>query len=126
MKTKIEYVQALRALADKLEGLEEKEALGFIGDMWYPIDRFPQITKTFLNRESLLAALRGLGGKWTKTFIGKDMDQYSFFNLVSDRYPVTLSISRDRVCEKIVTYKCEPMFKPEEEKELEVELAETN
>lgn len=95
-----EYVKKLRALADKLEQLGEGEEM-------------PNIAHYIHNKEDLAKAIRALGGKWIKEIIGGD--QYACVVFKSELFPLRITISRDRVCKKTVSYDCEPIFAPGED-----------
>src|SRR6266700_2720063 len=99
-KTKEEYIQALRALADKLETVDLPK------DLYNP---YVSISWTCMTKEILTNVMRELGGKWTKSILGGD-NNYSFFVLDSATLPIHLTISRDKVCKRIVKFECEPMF----------------
>ena len=62
----------------------------------------------FWSKEDFTAAAKALGT--AKKVVTSSDD----FQLIAEGAPVTLSISRDKVCKKIVTYDCEPLFTPEE------------
>ena len=57
-------------------------------------------------------------GIWDKS-IGFGQED---IHLRSRTLPILLSIPRDKVCRKTVTYDCEPMFSPDDEKELDSAL----
>jgi hypothetical protein len=64
----------------------------------------------YYNKELFVAAAKALGNA-TKSYDG---GEYANFNLTSTEVPVRLSISRDKVCRKVVSYECEPLFSAEE------------
>lgn len=66
----------------------------------------------------VLATIRVLGGIWDKSLGFRDED----IHLRSRTLPILISIPRDKVCRKTVTYDCEPMFSPDDEKELDAAM----
>jgi hypothetical protein len=103
-KTKAEFVAGLRKLADIVEASEDSAL---------------SVHHTFYvcayEKEALLKNLRIFGGFGDKsTSYGGD-DIW----LTSRTLPLVLAIPRDKVCRKTVTYDCEPMFSPDDEKELD-------
>lgn len=107
----IEYVKKLRALADKLEELGEVQGLEPANICIYQF-----------NKETLASIIRALGGKWNKIVLCPDKD-YSAINFTSEKYPVVITISRDRVCKKTINYDCEPIFAPGEDDALVEEVS---
>lgn len=103
--TNKEQAQRFRKLADRLEVIED----GVI-DVELP-------SQYFFDKVKLAAAMRALGGAWDKKVCLPD-SEHSYFEMVSRDYPIRFSISRNAVCKKIVTFDCEPIFSPQEEKEL--------
>jgi hypothetical protein len=109
-----EYIQKLRALADRLDELEpEKSKL-----------EPNNISHAFWKKEDLVEAIRNIGGKWTKRLIGREDAEYCMIQFASDRYPLHFTIMRDKVCTKKVTFECEPIFAPGEAESLVLETAE--
>lgn len=102
-KTMAEFITGLRKLAVILE----------------TADLPTMAARTFYcsvgDKEELLQCIRALGGVWDKSlsYGGDDI------HLTSRELPIMLSIPRDKVCRKKVTYDCEPMFSPDDEKELD-------
>lgn len=101
MKEASEYVKKLRALADAIESLDKDLGL-------------PQISHYVGRKEDVVEIIRALGGKWKKEVIGGDKE-YACIVFQSENFPLRITISRDRVCKKIVTYDCEPIFAPGED-----------
>ena len=66
-------------------------------------------------KEDLLKHLRYFGGRRNKRLGFGGDDIY----MESDRLPVAICVPRDKVCRKVVTYDCEPMFSPDDEKEID-------
>ena len=75
----------------------------------------------YFDKTKLAAAIRALGGKWTKKILCPDHD-YASIQFISEKFPVVFSISRDKVCKKTVSYDCEPIFAPGELAEFEAEV----
>jgi hypothetical protein len=102
-KTKAEAVKGLLEMAGRLDAMDK-----------LPMEPNNFTVKGyFYDKASLMKALRDIGGSWKKEIIAPD-EEYSMLNLVHQTLPITLVISR------VLTYKCEPLFSPEEEKDLEV------
>lgn len=106
-KSSKEMAQRLRAIAEFLEDHDEfsvKDNGGYLStfDGKFGI--------TFDSKETFVQAVKSIGsaakhytdGDWGKLVIS------------ADYAPIELSISRDKVCKKTVTYDCEPLFSPEE------------
>src|ERR1700686_93126 len=95
-KTKEHFVAGLRKLADILEITDLPMTAGHT--FYVHCD----------DKDEVLKYIRTLGGIWDKSlsFGGDDI------HMKSRMFPVMLSISRDKVCRKTVTYDCEPMFSP--------------
>ncbi len=74
----------------------------------------PSLNFYCVNKEELLRLVKLFGGRWTKGVDFEDREYASIY-LCSTSLPVVLSISRDKVCKKTVTYNCEPMFSLEDE-----------
>jgi hypothetical protein len=72
---------------------------------------------TFWDKALFVAAAKALGNA------KKEYTPYDDLRLTSTQAKVVLSIARDKVCRKIVTFECDPLFTPEEEKELEGDAA---
>ncbi len=62
------------------------------------------------SKPSLLHAIKAFGGKFTKKMFGDET-----LYLESKDFPgVQISIPRDKVCKKTITWDCEPMLSPED------------
>ena len=101
-----DYSAELRKLADFLDVRPEfKVELGiYIG--LAPV----RASVSFYDKSNFIAAAKVFGSatkKYTEGEFGK-------FELTSTEFPLTLSISRDKVCTKKVIYDCEPIFSAEE------------
>lgn len=75
----------------------------------------PTLTMFVYSKAEAIATIKAIGGKFTK-HVGITPDYMEFR---SARIPgVTISINRDSVCRKIVTYDCEPLLSPAEEADI--------
>ncbi len=70
------------------------------------------------SKEELLDRMRALGGSWKKELSYGEDSMY----LVSESLGLKLSIPRDKVCRKTVTWDCEPLFSPQDEQEIDAAL----
>lgn len=99
--TNKELAKSLRGLAEiyeNTEGLTQKPGMYLYAS----------------SKAELLVLIHQIGGRFTKKY-----NQYNL-NLYSLRIPgLTLSIARDAVCRKVVTYECEPLLSPNEEDEID-------
>ncbi len=105
--TRQEFIQGLRALADRMEEVPELE-----------IPTYTQFYISTYEKTDLLSKIRQFGGTWKKSLSWGETE----VTLDSAHMPVRLSIPRDKVCKKIVTWDCEPMFSPADEQELDAAL----
>ncbi len=105
--TREQFIDGLRALADRMEGVPELEIPGYT-----------QLYLMTYDKTELLKKLRQFGGSWVKTLGFGEAD----IQLESKVFPVKISIPRDKVCKKTVTWDCEPMFSPQDEQELDAAL----
>ncbi len=64
----------------------------------------------FYDKEKFIAAVKILGNS-TKHYTD---GEYSKLEVTAKDFPIKLSIPRDQVCRKIVTYDCEALFSDEE------------
>ncbi len=106
-RTNKEFASALRNLADLIDANDNLPQIGDREIYFFPSDK-----------AELLNLIRAFGGTWDKS-LGYGGDN---IRLTSRTLPVELQISRDKVCRKIVTYDCEPMFSPDDEKEVDAAL----
>lgn len=104
-----EYIQKLKALVARLEELETEGKLGELD--------LSSVHQYLFDKTTLASVIRLLGGKWTKNILCPD-HEYASIQFTSDRYPLYLSISRDKVCKKTVSYDCEPIFAPGEDDQI--------
>lgn len=89
----------LRTIADFLDSRPE-----------FNLEHYSPEVFHFYDKDTFVAAAKALGNA------NKNVDdgEYAYFRLVSTASPVTLTISRDKVCTKKVVYNCEPLFSPED------------
>ena len=64
----------------------------------------------YYNRDNFVAAVKALGNV-KKSYTSGD---YPKLEVTAEAFPITLSIPRDKVCKKIITYDCEPLFSEDE------------
>ena len=109
MKTR-EYAQELRKFADYLDSRPE-----FSGEhmVFFPKTTYSaqSIHINYDDKAQFVEAVKALGSS-TKTCTGDS--NYSRLNVRAKDYPLELSISRDKVCRKVVKFECEPLFSEEE------------
>ena len=65
---------------------------------------------SFYNKEEFLKAAKALGNAKKSYTEG----EYGKFVLTADDFPLSIDIQRDAVCNKKITYDCQPMFSTEE------------
>ncbi len=106
--TNIQHAASLRKLADIYE------SAGY-GDG-------PAITQNGLyifidTKQELLDVIRAIGGRFTKEF------SYEKMILQTSAIPgLRISIERNKVCRAVTTYDCDPVFSPDDEREIDAEL----
>ena len=105
--TREQFIQGLRDLADRMEEVPELDIPGW-----------QQIYISTYEKDQLLAKVRQIGGAWRKSLSFGETE----VALDSLTMPIRLSIPRDKVCKKTVTWDCEPMFSPQDEQELDAAL----
>lgn len=98
-----EYAVELRKVADFLDSRPEFE-----------LEVYEDGSKVFnfYDKKLFVDAAKALGNA-TKSYTS-----YDDFCLTSKSANVVLSIARDKVCKKVVTFECEALFSPEEESAL--------
>ena len=75
----------------------------------------PLLTLFAQTKEQVIATIKAIGGKFTKhEGVTTDYMEYRSVKIPN----VRISICRDRVCRKIVTYDCEPLFSHDDEAEI--------
>ncbi len=109
-KTKAEFVRGLRKLADIIEAQDGE-----------PTNISKTLYVSVYNKAALLTEIKRYGGVWHKSlsYGGENIQ------LTSRELPVLISVPRDKVCRKTVRYDCEPMFSPDDEKEIDAAMLAT-
>jgi hypothetical protein len=70
-------------------------------------------------KEELVAAIRAIGGKWTKRMPADNNNEFGTIRLESTTLPpLFLHIYRNKVCRRTVKWDCEPFLSPEDEQEV--------
>ena len=106
-----------------MTNMELAEQLEKIAAKYREDDTLPQVgvSEYFWDKENLVSAIRGFGGKWIKHDGGND--EFASIRLESVDYaPMVLSVSKSRVCRKVVSYECEPLLSPSDEADVEVAM----
>lgn len=110
--TSRELARRFRQLADFLDSCEtfsmQNGAFLSVSD--------GQLCISFDSKEAFIAAVRAIGNA-TKRYDYPD-DAYAKLVVSADYAPIELSIPRDKVCKRTVTYDCEPLFSADEVAEL--------
>ena len=110
MKTR-ELATMLRKTADYLDSLEEFKtgtSITFLED--YSTKK-TRVYGSFYDKDEFVAAVKAIGNA-TKRY--DDSSTYPELHVTAKAFPIEFNISRDKVCKKIVTYDCEPLFSEEE------------
>jgi hypothetical protein len=100
-----------------LSNSEFAATLRATADLYDTHPDLPQLHTTIyvFNKADLLRALKAIGGRFTKEF-GDYQARYN-----SQAIPgLTVSIDRDKVCRKVVTWDCEPLLSDEEQAEVDL------
>ncbi len=108
-----ELVNIFRSFADFLESRPDFDTEGCVS----VLDGYkesPHVYVNFYDRDKFVAAVKALGNA-TKKYTDGD---YPKLEVTADAFPIKLSISRDKVCKKTVTFDCEPLFSEEEVRSL--------
>ena len=92
-----EYAVEIRKIADFLDSRPEFDIACDGAKLFY-----------FWDKELFVKAAKALGDAEKKVTPSEE------FQLESKHAKVILSIARDKVCRKVVTYDCEPLFSAEE------------
>lgn len=111
--TNLEYAESLRQLADVYAGKEDKA--GGIFD--YVSAAQPRLGFFLGSKDGFFAAAKFFPGTYTKT-VGKG--EYANVKLAHNTLPLDIYVSRDKLCEKVISYKCSPTFSAEDDKEFSV------
>ena len=109
MKTR-EYAVELRKIADFLDSRPEFEIGHFFFSPKTTYSKF-YAHASYDDKQVFVAAVKALGD-YTKKYTGNT--DYSKLEVTAKAYPLELSIPRDKVCKKIVTFDCEPLFSESE------------
>ena len=109
MKTR-ELAVELRKFADYLDSRPEfkNENLLFFPKTTYG-EQYMHMNYT--DKPQFVEAVKALGSS-TKKYTG-DSD-YAKLEVQAKDYPLKISISRDKVCRKVVKFECDPLFSEEE------------
>ncbi len=110
MKTR-ELTEMLRKTADYLDSLEEFKMGSSITFTSENKTKSLTVFSHFYDKENFVAAVKAVGNA-TKYY--DDSTSYPELHVTAKAFPLEFSISRDKVCKKIVTYDCEPLFSEEE------------
>jgi len=70
----------------------------------------PYFFISYYDKKIFVEAVKAIGD-CTKEYTQGD---YSSLHVTAKNFPIKLSIPRDRVCKKIVTFDCEPLFSTDE------------
>ena len=94
-----EYAIEIRKVADFLDSRQAFELPSYMQG---------QTLISYWDKEPFVNAAKALGDA------AKEYTVYNDLHLTSKHAKVILSIARDKVCKKTVTYDCEALFSPEE------------
>jgi hypothetical protein len=114
MDTK-ELSATLRSLADFLDSrpvFELESGMSILTSYTEKTTSYGYIS--FYDRDTFVAAVKAIGSA-TKHYTDGD---YPKLEVVVDAFPLKLSIARDKVCRKVVTFECDPLFSEEEVRNL--------
>lgn len=65
---------------------------------------------SFYDKDRFVAAVKAMGNA-TKHY---DEGDYARLHVTATAFPLSVNISRDKVCRKVVKFECEPLFTGEE------------
>ena len=102
-----ELAEVLRNTAAFLDSIDNFETDGL-----FCIVDTPSLT--YYERDKFVAGVKAVGDA-TKSY---GSGEYANLNVTAKAFPFKLTISRDKVCIKKVTYDCQPLFTEDEVKEL--------
>jgi hypothetical protein len=108
--TSRELARRFRQLADFLESRETFKTENGVYLSVYD----GQLGINFDSKDAFVAAVKAIGNA-TKKYTAGD---YPKLVVSADYAPIELSITRDKVCKKTITYDCEPLFSADEVAEL--------
>jgi hypothetical protein len=113
MKTR-EVAKTLRGFADFLDARPEFDTEGVVSFLEGYSKEEPHAYINFYDKGKFVEAVKSIGNA-TKTYTDGD---YPKLEVTADAFPIKLSISRDKVCRKIVQFECDPLFSEEEVRSL--------
>ena len=114
MKTR-EVATLLRNFADFLDSRPEFNTESVVSAMQHYPEELGLYTHIgFWDKDKFVAAVKAIGSS-TKAYTDGD---YPTLVVTANGFPIELSISRDKVCKKTVTFDCEPLFSEEEVRSL--------
>ena len=113
MKNTRELAEVLRKTAAFLDSKDSFEVEG----LFCIASEKPSLS--YYDKGRFVAGVKAMG-RATKRYGDGD---YAQLYVTSTEFPLTLSISRDKVCKKKVTFECEALFSSEEEDALGVSNA---
>ena len=109
MKTR-ELERLLRKFANYLVTIPEFDVEGCVSFLEGHAGTGPYVHVSLWDRDKFIAAVKAIGSS-KKVYTEGD---YAELQVTADAFPIKLSIARDKVCLKKVTYECEPLFSAEE------------
>ena len=98
-----ELAEVLRNTAAFLDSIDNFETDGL-----FCIVDTPSLT--YYERDKFVAGVKAVGDA-TKSY---GSGEYANLNVTAKAFPFKLTISRDRVCRKVVKFECDPLFSAEE------------
>ena len=86
-----------------------------LADKYTQDPQLPQVTlsRWAWSKEELIQMIKAFRGKWIK-----NMGDDNYVRYESEGLGLTLTIPRDKVCTRTVTWDCQPLLSPEEEGEV--------
>jgi hypothetical protein len=104
--TNAEYADALEKIAERYRGCDDEE-----------IEK-PKLHFFVTSKASVVSLIRMFGGTWTKR-TDHDDSTYARIRLESKTMPLYIAVPRDSVCRRTVRFECDPLFSPEDAREIE-------
>lgn len=98
-----ELAEALRNTAAFLDSIDN-----FKTDGIFCIVDTPSLS--YYEKDKFVAGVKAVGDA-TKSY---DSGEYANLNVTAKAFPFKLTISRDKVCRKVVKFECDPLFTAEE------------
>lgn len=105
-----ELERTLRHFANYLSNIPEFDIESCVSIMEGSITTGTYVHVPIWDRDKFIAAVKAIGSS-KKVYTEGD---YAELQVTADAFPIKLSIARDKVCLKTVTYACEPLFSAEE------------